>query len=271
MRCVKRLGAVVLSLLLLPACATVEVAQLRQSPPPSVQPIEVPFFAQADYQCGPASLAMVARWWGRDIHPDELTPLMYLPARRASLSAELVSQARQLGLVPLPVAPDLQSLAAAVASGTPVIVRQNLGLSWAPVWHFAVVIGVDSARREWILHSGVTEAQRLSWGLFDRTWARAGRWGLRLLPADQPWPTDVAAAPMRRLLLDLQQTAPHWALPALVQANARWPQEVVFWLARAELVEDPVPVLSAGLEAMPGHPWLQQNLDYARQRSVSDR
>lgn len=260
MRCARRLLAGGLALLLTGCAATTAVPGPSV---PSVQLAGVPFFPQADYQCGPASLAMVARWWGRDVDPAALTPLMYLPARRASLSAELVSQARQLGLVPLPVAPDLAALAAAVASGTPVIVRQNLGLSWAPVWHFAVVIGVDSARREWILHSGVTEAQRLSWRLFERTWSRADRWGLRLLPAEQPWPADVTAAPMRRLLLDLQQTAPHWALPALRQANARWPQEVVFWLAHAELADDPVPVLQAGLAALPAHPWLEQNLAHA--------
>ncbi len=49
-----------------------------------------------------------------------------------------------------------EELLVEVAAGNPVIVLQNLGLSWVPVWHYAVVIGYDGDADMVTLHSGET-------------------------------------------------------------------------------------------------------------------
>ena len=61
------------SLFLLAACSTtLEIDQLRNSPATySQQRVEipdVPFFAQEQYQCGPAALAMLLSWTGAISH-----------------------------------------------------------------------------------------------------------------------------------------------------------------------------------------------------------
>ena len=76
----------------------------------------------------------------------------------------------------------LDALVAEVLAGHPVIVLQNLGLSWYPVWHYAVVIGVDPARDHLILHSGQTANKRNPARVFARTWARSGFWAMVVLP-----------------------------------------------------------------------------------------
>lgn len=69
--------------------------------------------------------------------------------------------------------------------GHPVVVLQNLGLSWNPVWHYAVVIGLDLAKGNVILHSGTTPQKQISFKTFEHTWARSNFWGLLVLPPSQ--------------------------------------------------------------------------------------
>jgi hypothetical protein len=68
-----------------------------------------------------------------------------------------------------------------IAAGHPVIVLQNLGLSWIPVWHYAVAVGYDTPRDEVMLHSGLNAWQRHSMPVFQNTWSRAQNWGLLVM------------------------------------------------------------------------------------------
>ena len=141
----------------------------------------VPFFPQEAYQCGPASLAMALGWSGLYIHPDTLTPQVYTPSLKGSLQPALTAAARRHGRVAYPVS-GAKALLKEIAAGHPVIVLQNLGFSWIPRWHYAVVIGYDLDEGVIILHSGVTDRKRTSLRTFENTWARSDYWGLAVLP-----------------------------------------------------------------------------------------
>jgi hypothetical protein len=78
-----------------------------------------------------------------------------------------------------------EELLAEVAAGHPVIVLQNLGLSWVPMWHYAVVIGYDTDSGVVTLHSGEIPGKEMSMRVFDNTWSRSGYWGLLTLPPDR--------------------------------------------------------------------------------------
>ncbi|MDX1607568.1 MAG: PA2778 family cysteine peptidase, partial [Candidatus Competibacterales bacterium] len=148
---------------------------------------DIPFFPQRQYHCGPAALATVLVASGVPVAPDELVPLVYLPARRGSLQAELMATARGYGRLPYPIGPSLDELLAELGASRPVLVLQNLGLESVPIWHYAVVIGFDPAQDRLILHSGVTERLRMSAQRFLNTWRRAGAWGLVMLaPGELP-------------------------------------------------------------------------------------
>jgi tetratricopeptide (TPR) repeat protein len=71
-----------------------------------------------------------------------------------------------------------------VAAGHPVLVLQNLGLDWYPQWHYAVVVAYDLPAGELALRSGAERRRVVALDTFARTWARADRWALAVLPPD---------------------------------------------------------------------------------------
>src|SRR5262252_3075355 len=82
---------------------TPETKSLAQNRPAGIagarELTEVPFFAQSQYQCGPASLAMVMTAAGVKVTPEELVPEVYLPERKGSLQVEMLAAPRRHGLV----------------------------------------------------------------------------------------------------------------------------------------------------------------------------
>lgn len=143
---------------------------------------KVPFFAQEDYQCGPAALAMSLGAAGLPATPEALAPQVYLPTRQGSLQAEMLAATRRQGAVAYQLEPALASVLIEVADGTPVIVLQNLGLNWFAVWHYAVVVGYDLDQEKIMLRSGRDRLQLLPMTTFEHTWARSGYWAMVALP-----------------------------------------------------------------------------------------
>lgn len=137
----------------------------------------IPFFAQEELQCGPASLAMVLAWSGLAITPGELVEQVYTEKRQGSLQLSIVAAARHHGRLAVRIE-SVRELAAELAAGHPVLVLQNLGLSWYPVWHYAVAIGYDTESFEIVLHTGTRPARAVPLPVFERTWARSSYWGL---------------------------------------------------------------------------------------------
>ena len=145
----------------------------------------VPFYAQQDYQCGPAALATALNAGGVAVTPQQLTPQVYLPQRQGSLQVEMLASARRHGMIAYPLAPRLRDLLTEVAAGHPVVVMQNLAFSWHPLWHYAVVVGYDLAHAEIILRSGRSRRLIMSLTTFEHTWRRAEYWAMLAVPPNQ--------------------------------------------------------------------------------------
>ena len=147
--------------------------------PPRVMLDSVPFFAQEEYQCGPAALAMAMNAVGVAVTPAALTDQVYVPGRKGSLQVEMLAGARRHGLLAYELAPELEDVLAEVAAGNAVIVLQNLGLwSFHPYWHYAVVIGYDLKSGQILLHSGTRARRSMPLGLFEFLWIDAKRWAM---------------------------------------------------------------------------------------------
>lgn len=147
--------------------------------PPRAELDTVPFYAQEEYQCGPAALAMVLNAAGVTATPAGLLEEVYIPAREGSLQAEMLGGARRHGLLAYELAPELRDVLAEVAAGNAVIVLQNFGLfAFRPYWHYAVVIGYDMEKNEVLLHSGTRARRAMSLGLFEFLWIDGGRWAM---------------------------------------------------------------------------------------------
>jgi len=191
---------------------------------PPIQ-LDVPFFPQERYQCGPAALASMLASQAVSVTPDELVPQVYLPEREGSLKVELVAAARQYGLLVYPLESDLADILTEIDAGHPVLVMQNLGFDWFPQWHFAVVIGYDPASEELILHTDTRRGNRQPVSVFYRTWHRAGQWAAVILPPGD-FPATAQPLPYLEAAQDLEVTGQRAAAFASYEAAAeRWPDQ----------------------------------------------
>ncbi len=227
-RCTPALAGVLLSVpLLIAGCATapsraVFEQQWSAQWPERVLLEQVPFFPQDDTLCGPASLAMVAQAAGSRVMPETLTAQVYLPGRQGSLQVEMLAAARRQGMVPYLLRPSLAELVREVAAGEPVLVLQNLSLPFAPQWHYAVVVGYDRATQTVLLHSGTTPRLPMPLATFEHTWARSGRWAVRVA-APNRLPATAEADRWAAAVAPLERVDPAAARVAWQSALARWP------------------------------------------------
>lgn len=203
-----------------------------------VQLEQVPFFPQEDYQCGPAALATVLQASDVDIFPEALVSQVFVPARQGSLQIEMLAAARRHGRIAQLLAPDLQTLLVQIQAGKPVLVMQNLGLSWYPQWHYAVVVGFDLPRGEIVLRSGLVRDYRISLALFERTWQRAEHWAVVLLaPGELPTEDREDAYFQAASAFAAVNYADSGALALAYEAGlSRWPASVNLGMAHANLL-----------------------------------
>jgi tetratricopeptide (TPR) repeat protein len=196
--------------------------QWPQELPAQVQLTNTPFFAQNDFECGPASLAMAFAAAGVPVTPDALVEQVYLPGRKGALQVEMLASTRRNGLLPYVLAPTLDALLREVAAGHPVVVFQNLSLPVYPVWHYAVVIGFDRERNLLRLHSGTSENAEISLYAFERTWERGGYWAMVALQPDV-LPATAQPDPLALTIAALERVNPPRAGLAYATALQRWP------------------------------------------------
>jgi tetratricopeptide (TPR) repeat protein len=217
-----------LSILLLSGCAVFprgDWPQGLETVRPAMEIASVPFYPQDEYQCGPAALAMALAWSGLDVKPAELTDKVYTASLQGSLQPAMIAGARRSGRLAYVIS-GTDALIREIAAGHPVIVLQNLGLSWAPAWHYAVAVGYDIPADEIILHTGLNARARHPMGVFQATWARAGHWGLLVLKPDQ-MPATATESLWVEAALGLEKARqPAAAAASYHAALSRWPQNL---------------------------------------------
>ena len=216
------------ALLTLAGCAGPRLAR-ESDLPRQVELTDTPFFPQTVQHCGPAALATVLTGAGMAATPEGLAPHVFLPARKGSLPLDMLGGARRAGAVAATITPDIDTLLATVRDGHPVVILQNLGLSWYPVWHYAVVVGHDLDRHEILLRSGTTRREALSLRTFDLTWARSGRWAMVVSRPGAPPPAGVPRDAYAEATLALERLRlTREASDAYVAGLARWPDDLQF-------------------------------------------
>ena len=190
---------------------------------------------------------MVTAFYGKRFTPEQIAPLVYTPGRQGSLQIEILAAARSLGFAPYKLTNNLPDLLRELDAGHPVLVLQNLALPIYPMWHYAVVIGYDSDEQKLILHTGDQANYRVSIATFDRTWARAKRWGLVILPPGQ-LPKTSMANQVLETAIGLEQTRhPRAALLTYQAGVKRWPNNFALRMGIANTHMQLNEPLAAGL------------------------
>jgi tetratricopeptide (TPR) repeat protein len=172
---------------------------------------------------------MTLNWSGIAVQPTDLTSEVFTPDLKGSLQSALIGAARRHNRVAYAITGS-EALLAEVSAGNPVIVLVNLGLSWYPKWHYAVVIGFDQEREEIILHSGLTASEHLNSRVFLNIWRRGEYWGLLVMPPDR-LPATVGEGDWLEAVAGLERTG-QWrgAADGYSTALKRWPQSFVAWM-----------------------------------------
>ncbi len=260
-------------LILLAGCAGLPEA-VRELPPAAgaVELVDVPFYAQDRYQCGPAALTTVLEAGGADVSLQDITRKVFIPGRKGSLQLEMLAATRTSGRLPYLIDGTLSALHAELRAGRPVVVLQNLGVAAVPRWHYAVVVGIDIADESIILRSG-TERRRITpIRLFLRTWARGDFWGVTALRPGQ-LPAGVDRERYFAAVAGLEQAGmPAEAALGWAAALERWPQHptALFGLANAHLASGDNVAAERGyrelLELAPGLAVARNNLAFALAR-----
>ena len=126
--------------LILSACASAtQTEALRKNSATLLRDHEianVPFIVQTQNSCGPATLAMVARFAGVWAPVDDLVPLMFTPGKNGTLQTDYLGAARRTGLLAVEVG-QLRKLIEELRADHPVVVLQNLATGLNPQWHYA--------------------------------------------------------------------------------------------------------------------------------------
>jgi tetratricopeptide (TPR) repeat protein len=209
-------------------CATSSFRQIEQStshlaPQTFIQ--GVPLIEQKDNFCGPAALAMVLQWSGDAANMEDLAKQVYTPNLQGTLQNDMLSAARRHGRLSL-VLNRPQDVFEEVAQGHPVIVLQNLGLSWYTRWHYAVVVGYDLQKSEVYLNSGENKQTTLSLDTFANTWARSQNWALLVLPTHK-LPVSQRELDITAAAVALEETAgPQKAEPVYREILKKWPKSI---------------------------------------------
>jgi tetratricopeptide (TPR) repeat protein len=197
---------------------------------PAASPLELvdtPFYPQQQYQCGPAALMTLLTASGVATTLNAVTAQVYIPAREGSLQTEILAASRAAERIPYVLAPGLASITAELAAGRPVLVLQNLGVSWAPRWHYAVVVGTDAQNKKVVLRSGTDLRRTTRSSVFLRTWRRSDYWAVTTLK-----PGELPANPDRvryvEAVAGLEQTG-HFeaARDAWRAGRSHWPDDAV--------------------------------------------
>ena len=182
----------------------------------------VPFVAQPEWQCGPASLAMALAAAGREVPLGRLVERAFTPGLAGSLQAEMLAAARAERMLATELPPTLEALRAELADGRPVVVLQNLGLPMLPRWHYAVLIGMDEGAGEVVLHSGDTPSMPMRLSVFERTWSRAGRWAFAVTPPER-FPASAGEQAALHAVAGLERVDAAASMRAWDALVARWP------------------------------------------------
>jgi len=154
--------------------------------------LPVPFVPQEKDTCGASALAMVMRYWGREVSHREIAGALVEEELQGIRGSRLADFARARGMEAIAFAGDMVILRDHLARGRPLVVAVDAGHGRL---HDVVVVGFDDGRGEAIVHDPARGAnRRIGVGELEKKWATSGRWTLLCTPKDSgpPGPEGIS-------------------------------------------------------------------------------
>jgi hypothetical protein len=168
-------------LLLCSGCATTESVSAER-----LTVIQVPFFPQETFQCGPAALATVIDYWrgkagvANGVTPETIAAEIYSSSARGVLGIDLELYARKQGFETGQPAGTIDELKSSVDKGIPPIVLVDYGFFLYQRNHFMVAKGYSDGAL--LVNSGGRESELVPNEDLLKVWKRTGYWMLLIKP-----------------------------------------------------------------------------------------
>jgi hypothetical protein len=148
--------------------------------------IQVPFFPQETFQCGPASLATVINYWygktgaAKHLTSDAIAAEIYSPSARGVLGMDMERYARKQDFQTEQIAGSLDKLKENIDQGIPPIILVDYGFLAYQRNHFIVVKGY--APNGLLVNSGRDESKFIPNEELLEIWKKTGYWMLLIKP-----------------------------------------------------------------------------------------
>lgn len=131
--------------------------------------LEVPYVPQIrDNDCGPAALASLLKYYGKEVILEEVTNEIYIPALKRTLLPDMENFARAQGFETDSGRGDISLLRQAIDAGIPVIVLMETGSGVVRRPHYIVITGYT--QDGFLAHAGVMKNVFMGFDEFDRKW-----------------------------------------------------------------------------------------------------
>ena len=140
--------------------------------------MNLPFYPQESYQCGPASLSGILNYWGIAVTPDEVARAIFSESTRGTLTIDMVIYAQQKGLSAEQYKGSLEDLKQKIDSGYPVVVLVDYGGILYQLNHFMVIIGYNEYGI--FANSGKDREKFIPKEDFMKSWEKTNFWTLRI-------------------------------------------------------------------------------------------
>lgn len=142
----------------------------------------IPFYAQLENQCGPASLAAVLNYYGVEVTPDSIASEIFSQSARGTLNLDMLIYARKKGLNAVQYNGTFEDIKTNIDAGKPLIVLVDFGSFFYSQNHFMVVTGYSDSGI--IVNSGNFRGQFIDKERFINAWERTNYWTLLINKKD---------------------------------------------------------------------------------------
>ena len=139
---------------------------------------------QLNNYCGPACMAAVMRYYGKDFTQEAIGRAMYDSSSGATHGADMLFYARKQGFAAYSWNSSISDVKRRIAAGFPIIVLQQNSLE-DKSGHYRVLVGYDDAKSTFHAIDPYYDRTKLSYSECETLWSKMGYWALLILPEDK--------------------------------------------------------------------------------------
>lgn len=220
----KQLIAALIISVALSSCASQSYKELDSfAIEPISKQLDIKFYKQLTNECGPVSLFTITQFFNSTHKLEQIKAITYTPSAQGSLKSDMLAASRRLGFAPYKLE-TLPMALTAITQNYPVLVFQNLGLSFKPNWHYSVLVGFDANAKEVSLHDGKDAYAKQTFKRFANAWERGDKWAYIISPTSRiPSLANYQQVMSNvQVFLDIEDSKNARSL--LLEAKKRWPE-----------------------------------------------